>query len=101
MAAAGDLLTRRRVGIEVRSTGVSARFATPDPLFVTRTETVGRTAGHTDVSLWFHLVGDRSQPLEIDAGEFREARWFHWRDAPLHRTDPHLSRFLGKLFDEV
>ena len=72
-------------------------FLLDEPVLVTSTKTVGRTAGHTDVSLWYALKGDRSRPLEIDRTEFREARWFHKESLPTN-TDPHLSRFVKKLF---
>jgi len=67
------------------------------PLMVTISETVGITAGHTDVSLWYVINADRRVPLEFDAGEFHGVRWFHFSDAPVGRSDPHLARFLGKL----
>lgn len=70
------------------------------PLFLTVTETVGRTAGHVDVSLWHVLPGDRTAPLSWDAGEFRSVAWFHKDRVPLHRSDPHLARFLCKLVPE-
>jgi 8-oxo-dGTP pyrophosphatase MutT (NUDIX family) len=67
------------------------------PLMLTISETVGLTAGHTDVSLWYVLNGDRHAPVEFDAEEFYSARWFHVDEAPISRSDPHLSRFLRKL----
>lgn len=67
------------------------------PLFLTVTQTVGRTAGHTDVSLWYVLRGDRSAVLSCDAGEFQSIAWFHKNRVPTHRSDPHMARFLGKL----
>jgi hypothetical protein len=36
--------------------------------------TVGKTAGHTDVSIWYALKGDRASALTIDQNEFHEAR---------------------------
>jgi len=67
------------------------------PLMVTVTETVGMTAGHVDVSLWYAVQGSRSVPITFDADEFIAARWFAFDDAPLQRSDPHLGRFLAKL----
>jgi 8-oxo-dGTP diphosphatase len=70
----------------------------PDsPLMLTISETVGLTAGHTDVSLWYVLNGDRRAPVEFDAEEFYSVQWFHVDEAPVSRSDPHLSRFLRKL----
>jgi 8-oxo-dGTP diphosphatase len=67
------------------------------PLMVTCTQTVGATSGHIDVSLWYTVSGDRSQPLEFDTSEFYSVEWFKFSAAPLHRADPHLGRFLQKL----
>jgi 8-oxo-dGTP diphosphatase len=67
------------------------------PLLVTCTSTVGLTAGHVDVSLWYVLHASREQELVFDEEEFRSVRWFAFSDAPLERTDPHLGRFLRKL----
>ncbi|WP_213086206.1 NUDIX domain-containing protein [Roseateles sp. DAIF2] len=68
------------------------------PRFLTCTTTVGLTAGHQDVSLWYLLRGDRHAPLSrFDAGEFESVRWFAFDEVPLTRSDPHMGRFLGKL----
>src|SRR5262249_12702867 len=67
------------------------------PLMLTVTETVALTAGHTDVSLWYVVSGNRDEPIAFDTDEFHAARWFHFRDATLSRSDPHLGRFLSKL----
>src|SRR5688572_33070152 len=67
------------------------------PLMLTATETVGSSAGHTDVSLWYVIDADRRVALEFDTQEFHSVRWFHFDDAPVSRSDPHLARFLGKL----
>lgn len=67
------------------------------PRMVTVTTTVGRTAGHTDVSLWYAVAGSRAAALAWDENEFNEARWFAFSEAPLHRSDPYLGRFLTKL----
>lgn len=67
------------------------------PLMLTVAETVGTTAGHTDVSLWYVLNGDRHAALKFDTEEFYSVRWFHFDEAPISRSDPHLSRFLSKL----
>jgi 8-oxo-dGTP diphosphatase len=67
------------------------------PLMLTTSETVGITAGHTDVSLWYVIDADRSLPLQFDREEFHSVRWFHFSEAPVCRSDPHLERFLAKL----
>jgi hypothetical protein len=64
---------------------------------VTVTETVGLTAGHTDVSLWYALRGGRTKLLVFDKDEFHAVRWFHRDDIPFGRSDPHMRRFIEKL----
>ena len=77
--------------------GIEADFLFDDPLFVTITETTGNVAKHTDVSLWYMLRGNREEPLEFDAEEFHQIRWFHPDEIPYERTDPHMRRFLNKI----
>jgi 8-oxo-dGTP diphosphatase len=77
--------------------GIEADFVFADPLFVTITQTVGLTAGHTDVSLWLALRGQREQQLRFDPREFHSVRWFGFEELPLDRCDPHLGRFVTKL----
>jgi 8-oxo-dGTP diphosphatase len=77
--------------------GIDARFLFPQPIFLTVTQTVGNTAGHTDVSLWYVLEGDSRHHLEYDRAEFHQVAWFRLDQLPLERTDPHLGRFAHKL----
>jgi len=77
---------------------IVGEFLQPAPIFVTITETVGKTAGHTDISLWYLLQGCRSEKLVYDATEFKSVRWFHRDQIPLNRTDKHMDRFLQKLY---
>lgn len=76
-------------------------FAPPHPigapLMITRSDTVGLTAGHTDVSLWYVVHARRDQALHFDREEFHAVRWFAWDEVPLERSDPHMARFLRKL----
>lgn len=67
------------------------------PLMLTCSQTVGLTAGHTDVSLWYVIDANRQVPLGFDTDEFNAVRWFHFSEAPVTRSDPHLGRFLRKL----
>jgi 8-oxo-dGTP pyrophosphatase MutT (NUDIX family) len=67
------------------------------PLMITRTETVGLTAGHTDVSLWYVVRGNRNQRVVFDEQEFAGARWFRLEEVPFERSDPHMNRFVTKL----
>jgi len=77
--------------------GLRALEAIGPPLMLTCTTTVGRTAGHTDVSLWYLVRADRGRALAFDREEFREVRWFRLDEVPHPRSDPHLARFLRKL----
>lgn len=93
---------RATVSRELREElGLEATFLAPEPLFVTITTTVGLTAGHTDVSLWYALLGDHTQPLAFDPIEFAAVAWFPIEALPLGRTDPHLARFVAKLASYV
>ncbi len=70
------------------------------PLFVTVTQTVGLTAGHTDVSLWYVLRGSVHQRLAFDRSEFTDMAWFTFDEIQqLHPAllDPHMQRFTSKL----
>lgn len=84
----------RELGEEL---GLPARFLAPGPLFLTVTETVGATAGHTDVSLWFVASADSAIDLAGDPGEFHGVSWFPFAALPHPRTDPHLQRCVDKL----
>lgn len=77
---------------------IDGQFLVERPLFLTATETVGKTAGHTDISIWYALRGDRTLELEFDTTEFRAVRWFHRSELPMDRTDKHLGRFIDKLY---
>ena len=67
------------------------------PKFITCTTTVGLTAGHTDVSLWYVIAYPRHKSLKHDTTEFADLRWFHFSEVPASRVDPHLGRFMLKL----
>ncbi|UNX54233.1 NUDIX domain-containing protein [Georgenia sp. TF02-10] len=91
---------RREVREEL---GIDAVFAAEPvaPSFVTVTETTERAEyRHTDVSLWFLLVGSGSQPLVPDMREFAAVRWWtpaEVRSADPARFEPHIRRFLAKV----
>lgn len=76
---------------------LAADFLFDEPVFITVTETVGLTAGHTDVSLWYALRGDSSRPTSYDEEEFAGVRWFTPEEILYDRADPHLGRFVGKV----
>lgn len=77
---------------------IDGQFLVERPLFLTATETVGKTAGHTDVCIWYALQGDRTLDLDAATTEFRAARWFHKSEIPMDRADKHMRRFVGKLY---
>lgn len=77
---------------------IKAEFLYHKPLFITCTETVGKTSGHNDVSIWYVLKGNQKMALSFDKIEFHSVRWFHKDDIPLRRTDPEMQRFLKKLY---
>ena len=79
--------------------GIVAEFLSDDPVFLTETVTVGKTAGHTDVCFWYALRGDMMQSLVYDEKEFNGYRWFSFdeilqEEKPIF--DPHMKRFLRK-----
>ncbi|HEU5085882.1 MAG TPA: NUDIX hydrolase [Roseiflexaceae bacterium] len=76
---------------------LAAQFLIAEPLLLTVTETVGVTAGHTDISLWYVVRGDAAQRLWYDPAEFHDVAWFAVDAVPLPRADPHMGRFLAKL----
>jgi 8-oxo-dGTP diphosphatase len=83
--------------------GVDARFLKASggrALLLTSTVTVGLTAGHTDVSLWYAIEGDVDAELRYDPEEFRAVRWFGFEElAGTDPTtlDPNMGRFMAKL----
>lgn len=78
--------------------GVEADFLYEFPIFITSTITVGVTAGHTDVTLWYLLKGQNEQRYRFDVDEFNDIKWFSIDDIPYNKSDPHLYRFINKLF---
>jgi 8-oxo-dGTP diphosphatase len=82
--------------------GIRAPFIlnNPKPFFVTVTKTVGLTAGHTDVSLWYLLRGSIHDTPRYDRSEFTDVEWYTFDE--ILKTDPtifdpHLQRFTKKL----
>lgn len=77
--------------------GIEAEFLKKDPVFLTVTKTVGLTAGHTDVSLWYVLKGDHRALYKFETEEFMAIQWFGFDGIPYDRSDPHMERFINKL----
>jgi 8-oxo-dGTP diphosphatase len=70
------------------------------PFFITITETVGLTAGHTDVSLWYLLKANAHDFVTFDKSEFNDATWFTFKEILESNQsifDPHMLRFTKKL----
>jgi 8-oxo-dGTP diphosphatase len=70
------------------------------PFFVTVTDTVGQTAGHTDVSLWFLLRGNVHDFIDFERREFNDVTWFNFDEileADPVIFDPQMHRFTRKL----
>ncbi len=70
------------------------------PFFLTVTDTVGPTAGHTDVSLWYLLRGGIHDTIDFERREFTDMTWFTFDEILQSHPaifDPHLQRFTTKL----
>ena len=76
--------------------GIAAELWHPEPIFLTSTVTVGLTAGHTDVSLWYVMKGDSTQKYHFDIEEFNAIKWFSFDEVPYAKSDPHMRRFMSK-----
>jgi 8-oxo-dGTP diphosphatase len=77
--------------------GINAEFLMNDPIFLTSTLTIGLTAGHTDVSLWYVLKGKINDNYSFDESEFNGVAWFSFNEIPYEKSDPHMRRFMEKL----
>lgn len=75
---------------------VSAPFAYDRALFLSIHDTVGHSAGHRDVHLWYVLSLRRTTRIRFDVREFRDVHWFAVNELPQRRTEPNLRRFLAK-----
>lgn len=90
---------RREAKEELRKEAVFLKND-PRPLFVTVTKTVGLTAGHTDVSLWYVIRGSKHEFIDFDRTEFNDIEWFSFDEILASDPsifDPHLQRFTRKL----
>ncbi len=76
---------------------VESDFLFENPIFISITTTIGLTAGHTDVSLWYVLKGSKESTYNYDASEFNRIQWFHIDELPFEKTDPEMRRFVQKL----
>jgi 8-oxo-dGTP diphosphatase len=92
--------TVRREAMEELGLEADLSIAGTRPMFVTVTRTGALDGGHTDVSLWYVIAGDRKSPIRLDEREFSGGRW--WTTAEIESAspagfDPHLGRFAAKL----
>lgn len=100
-------LPARTVEREAREElGIEATFLRGNrrPFFITQAQTVGLTAGHTDVSLWYLLRGSRHAPLNFDRREFNDIEWYTFEEILSSHPaifDPHMQRFTQKLMRHV
>lgn len=70
------------------------------PFFATVTQTVGPTAGHTDVSLWYLVQGSIHDHINFERREFADVAWFTFEEIlQTHPAifDKHMHRFTRKL----
>lgn len=81
-----------------------ASFIRESPLFITETVTVGKTAGHTDVSLWFILRADSTLSITYDTSEFNGCKWFEYDEIlniDIAEFDLHMHRFVQKFLATI
>jgi 8-oxo-dGTP pyrophosphatase MutT (NUDIX family) len=74
------------------------------PTFISCTTTVGLTAGHTDVSLWYVVEGSSSEAYNFDPDEFNSIRWFSFDEILNHdpeQLDRCMHRFIRKLRNQL
>lgn len=78
------------------------------PFFISQIETVGLTAGHTDVDLWYLFEGDSNISISDKSEEFkREFSGYKWLtfdeilSAPIEKFDANMHRFVEKLLNYV
>jgi 8-oxo-dGTP pyrophosphatase MutT (NUDIX family) len=90
--------TVRRESVE--ELGVKASFFFSNPVFISQAITGGKTAGHTDVSLWYVISGNTDAGIRYEEREFNGVRWFTFDEVletDIDRLDEHLHRFISKL----
>jgi len=75
---------------------MEANFLLEKPLLATKTEVVGLTPLHTDVTFWYLLRGDSAVTPKYDPREFNEVKWYGFDEIPFEKSDPHMRRFVNK-----
>jgi len=79
--------------------GLYAPDISEKPHFLSISETVGKTAGHIDVCLWYVVNAEKTQKFDFDRNEFYGIEWFQKDKIPFALSDPQIKRFLAKYFD--
>jgi 8-oxo-dGTP pyrophosphatase MutT (NUDIX family) len=84
----------------IEELGIKAKFIFYDPIFISQAKTVGKNAGHRDVSLWYVIAGNVDDRITYEEREFNGVRWFAFdevSETDIARLDEHLHRFVSKL----
>jgi 8-oxo-dGTP pyrophosphatase MutT (NUDIX family) len=81
--------------------GIKAKFWREEAFFLTSSVTVGKTAGHTDITLWYILKGNTKDAYLFDKNEFNSIKWFDLNSIPYNCTDPNMQRFVEKLNNQL
>ncbi len=79
-------------------------FDSKVPLFLDQMQTVGLTAGHTDVTLWYVFERDSTKPINDKSEEFTKEfdgyMWFTFKEVlniDIEKLNPNMHRFIKKL----
>lgn len=79
-------------------------FNSETPLFLDQMTTVGLTAGHTDVTLWYVFDRDSTFPINDQSDEFiKEFDGYNWftfdevLNTDINKLNPNTHRFIKKL----
>jgi len=72
------------------------RMISPSPILLSSVKTIGKTAPHRDIALWYASIYD-GQSIRFDKREFEEVKWFSYDEAINAPAEPHLPRFFKKM----
>lgn len=89
----------REIQEELKKKAIFVR-SNDKPLFLTQATTVGLTAGHIDVSLWYIVRGHKHDRINFDRREFSDMEWFSFQEileSDPSIFDPNMQRFTRKL----
>jgi 8-oxo-dGTP diphosphatase len=78
--------------------GIDAVLRMARPMMATRVNTIGISAGHMDVCLWYVVDGDRQAPMTFSDEEFNTVRWFQYSELPQENIEPDMQRFVQKFY---